>query len=380
MIRYATYALMGLLIAGAVLITKPAFAQEWYPGDGVQEGLLVKYRISNFDYQKGQPFTATLWFGSQDDKGNWITDVIVEDRGKVSSGQLILSSLTLTPLGETSDELRPYRAPIKDSLAWLDSYASKINPKSLTGGVWGVIAAIGGGSITVQPLGQDTIEVAGKSWDVYVVGFRYGAESQLFIVDNFPLPIKAKVFALTTQHPIPVQFEFELLETRITDTPPVPPETQIELPTPPLSKTTTTAKFNVDLYWDPVEIQPGEPTKFGVVIFDAQGNLVRNIMYRLKIVDSEGNIAVDDRFTAQEGQRTHELALEAAGPLSVQVIVLGSPEAIAGDATSVEFREEANFDLVVVPEFPISLAVVMASIVAIMVAMTRFRKISIPKL
>ncbi|MFQ5941307.1 MAG: hypothetical protein ACE5KA_06390, partial [Nitrososphaerales archaeon] len=218
MLKYATYALMALLIAGGAFATKTVYAQEWFPGDGVQKGLLVKYRISNFDYKRGTSFDTTLWFGSQDDRGNWITDVIVEEKGQVVTGKFTLSSLALTPLGtDISPELQSYRAPIKDSLAWLEAYTNRADPKSLTGSkVWGVIAAIGGGSITVQPAGSETIQAAGQSWDTHVIGFHYGEDSKLWIKDDFPLPIRAKVFAIATQQPIPVQFEFELLETRIT--------------------------------------------------------------------------------------------------------------------------------------------------------------------
>jgi hypothetical protein len=378
MIRYATYTLMGLLIGAGVLTTQVVYAQEWYSGENVQEGLLVKYRISNFDYKRGIPFDATLWFGSQDDKGNWITDVIVEEKGQVATGQLKLSSLTLTPLGaDISPELQPYRAPIKDSLAWLETYASKIDPKPLTGSTaWGPIGAIGGGSTTVQPVGTETIQAAGKSWDAFVIGWRFsGVDSRIWIADNFPIPIRAKVFAATTQQPVPVQFEFELLETRITDTPPEPPEETLEVPTPPLSTSTTSAIFNVDLYWEPVVIQPGEPTQVGVVIFDQQGKIVENVRYILKIEDAKGNVVIDKEFLAKGGQGTHDITFEEAGRTKVTVVVLGE---IGGVAE--KFTETANFEIVVVPEFPLGIAIVMASMVAMMVAITRFKKIGIQKL
>jgi hypothetical protein len=378
MIRYVTYALMGLLIAGGVFATKTVYAQQWFPGEGVEKGLLVKYRISNFDYKRGTVFDATLWFGSQDNQGNWMTDVIVEEKGQVSTGSLKLSSLTLTPLGaDIPPELQPYRAPIKDSLAWLETYASKINPRPLTGSTaWGPIGAIGGGSTTVQPVGTETIQAAGKSWNAFVIGWRFsGADSRIWIADNFPLPIRAKVFAATTQQPVPVQFEFELLETRITDTPPAPPESTMELPKPPLSTSTTSAIFNVDLYWEPATIQPDEPTTLGVVIFDQQGRIVQNVRYNLKIEDAKGNVVINKEFLAKEGQGTHEVTFEETGRTHVTVTVLGE---LAG--VGEKFTENANFEIVVVPEFPVSIAIVMASIVAMMVAMTRFKKVSTQKL
>lgn len=377
MIKYAAYVLMGLLIAAGVLATNTVYAQEWYPGDNVQKGLLLKYRISHFDYKRGTPFDVTLWFGSQDSKGNWITDVIVEEGGQVVTGKFTMSSLTLTQLGtDISPELQPYRAPIKNSLAWLDSYASKIGPKPLTGSkVWGVIAAIGGGSITVQPVGTDTIQAAGQSWDTYVIGWHYGEDSKVWIKDKFPLPIKARVFALSTQKPIPVQFQFDLLETRMTDTAPQPPETKLELPTPPLITTTTSAIFTVELYWQPVTINAGEPITFGVVIRDQQNKIVENVRYNLKIEDAKGNIVIDKEFLAEKGQGTHEITFNEIGRTHVTVTVLGSLSGVAE-----KFTENANFEIIVVPEFPVGLAVVMASLVAMVIAITRFKKLNIPGL
>ena len=377
MIKYAAYVLMGLLIAAGVLATNTVYAQEWYPGDNVQKGLLLKYRISHFDYKRGTPFDVTLWFGSQDSKGNWITDVIVEEGGQVVTGKFTMSSLTLTPLGaDISPELQPYRAPIKNSLAWLDSYASKIGPKPLTGSkVWGVIAAIGGGSIIVQPVGTDTIQAAGQSWDTYVIGWHYAEDSKVWIKDKFPLPIKAKVFALSTQKPIPVQFQFDLLETRVTDTPPTPPTAEQVLPTPPLITTTTSAIFTVELYWQPVTINAGEPITIGVVIRDQQNKIVENVRYNLKIEDAKGNTVIDKEFLAEKGQGTHEITLNETGRTHITVTVLGSLSGVAE-----KFTENAEFEIIVVPEFPVGLAVVMASLVAMAIAITRFKKLNIPRL
>ncbi len=200
--------------AGSKLVSPP----EWYLGENLQQGLLVKYRISYLDYKNGQPFMATLWFGSHDDKGNWMVDVIVEEGGKTINGTLTLSSLDLTPLADDiSPELEPYRFPIKNSLFWLGDYAPRTDSRELTGNApWSVIACIGCG-VYPGPMGTETIEAAGKTWDTHIVGWHYGVDSKFWIKDNFPLPIKAKVYTVTPQEPIPVQFEFELLETRISD-------------------------------------------------------------------------------------------------------------------------------------------------------------------
>ena len=374
--NYLAYIIMGFLIAAGALVTKAAYGQEWYLGEGVQQGLLVKYEIKSFDLNRGDEFEATLWFGSQDDKENWITDVIIEDNGNVITGKLKLSSLSLTPLGtDISEELKPYRAAIKESLGWLGGYADKLEPESLSGGkAWGVVAAIGGGGIIVAPTGTETIQAAGQSWDTSIIGFHYAVDSKIWVKDGFPLPIKAKVYTISSQQPIPEQFSFELLETRISETAPVPPEATLQLPQPPLSKQTASGAYNIDLYWQPVTIEPGKTTTIGVVIFDQQQKLLRQVQYDLLITDADGKVIKKiDAFTASEGQGTHEVTFESAGKSTVTVTVLGTlTTGLPG-----KLIEKADFTLIVVPEFPIGIAIVMAAIVAMMIAITKFKKISI---
>lgn len=359
------------------MATKVAYAQgEWYSGDGAQEGLLMKYRISFFDYKSGQPIDVTIWLASKDEKSNWKTFTIVEDEGKVVTQDLLLSSLTLDPIGSMSEEFRPYAGVIHQTLGWLGSYSSKINPKALTGFAnWGVIAGLGGGGIIVHPRGSETINLAGKSWDTYLIGFHYAVDNTFWISDNFPFPVKAKVFALVSQRPIPVLFEYELLETMITDTPPVPPAEKLVLPKSPLSKHTTSGTFIVDLSWNPETIEPGKPVQLEVNISDTRGKTLPNPRYNLEITDAKGNVVYKVENT---GQRIHEVTFESMGRTHVEVTYLGSFS--LGGGIGEFIIEKAEFDLVVVPEFPFGAAVVMIAVMAAMIAVTRLKKISITKL
>jgi hypothetical protein len=379
MMKYRVYVLVGLLMTSGVFAAKDAYAQDntWYPGDGLEKGLLVKYRLSAFDYKGGQPFEATIWFGEQDDTGNWITDVIIEDRGDVVTSKMTLSAFNLSPIGfDVSEEFQPYRSVIKGSLSWTGEYASQREPEPLSGNkAWGVIAAIGGGGIIVAPMGTETIQAAGQSWDTAVIGFHYAVDSKIWIKDGFPFPIKAKVYTIASIQPIPVQYEFELLETRMSDTAPIPPEEDIQLPTPPLSKPTTSGAFNVDLYWEPATIEPGKPITMGVVIFDRQHNVKRGALYDLLINGADDKVVLDlKKVVAQEGQGTHEVTFDSAGRFHVAVTYLGDQEGGLPET----IIEKAEFDLIVVPEFPLGLGVVMAAMIGVTIIMSRFKKISIP--
>ncbi len=379
MMKYWAYVLMGLLITSGAFAAKGVYAQDnmWYPSEGVEKGLFVKYTISDFDYEGGQPFEATIWFGDKDDQGNWITDVIIVDRGDVVTSKMTLSALNLSPVGfDTTPEFQPYRTAIKGSLSWTGEYANQKNPKALTGNkAWGPIGAIGGGGIIVAPTGSETIQAAGQSWDTHIIGFHYAVDSKIWIKDGFPLPIKAKVFTIASIQPIPVQYEFELLATGMSETAPVPPAGETELPTPPLSKPTASGAFSVDLYWEPTVIEPGKPTTMGVVIFDRQHNVKRGAIYDLLITGAGDKVVLDlKKVVAQEGQGTHEVTFDSPGRFHVAITYLGDQEGGLPE----KIVEKAEFDLIVVPEFPLSVAAVMATIIGMMIVLTRFKKITMP--
>src|SRR5574341_825601 len=364
MMKYWAYVLMGLLITSGVFAAKGVYAQDnmWYPGEGAEKGLFVKYTISDFDYKGGQPFTATIWFGDKDENGNWITDVIIVEGGDVVTSKMTLSVLNLSPIGfDTSEEFQPYRSAIKASLSWTGEYANQKNPKALTGNqAWGPIGAIGGGGIIVAPTGSETIQAAGQSWDTHIVGFHYAVDSKIWIKDGFPLPIKAKVCTIASIQPIPVQYEFELLETGMSVTAPAPPEQIPELPIPPLSKAMSSGAFSVDLYWEPAVIEPGKPTTMGVVIFDRQHNVKRGAIYDLLITGAGDKVVLDlKKVVAQEGQGTHEVTFDSPGRFHVAITYLGDQEGGLPE----RITEKAEFDLIVIPEFPLSVAAVMAAII-----------------
>ena len=75
-----------------------------------------------------------------------------------------------------------------------------------------------------------------------------------------------------------------------------------------------------------------------------------------------------------EGQGSHEVTFDSGGRAHVTVTYLGDQEG----SFEAKITEKAEFDLVVVPEFPLGVAAVMAAIVAVMITVTRFGKISIP--
>ena len=152
-----------ILASQTQLSLKEALAQQqpdnnWYVGEGVDKDMYVKYRISHFDVNNGREFTMLIYFKDQDDKGNWIAPVWVEDQGKVLNGTFILSPLDLSALGTSQIplEMGKYRSAYANSLQWLAAFVPKPG-LSLNAGSWGKIASIGGPEI--KPSDQQQLNI-----------------------------------------------------------------------------------------------------------------------------------------------------------------------------------------------------------------------------
>lgn len=366
--KYYSFALVGILVA-TLAITTPVSAQNtWFPGEGITKGLMVKYRISYVDLNNGTPFIATLWFKDQNDKGDWITDVIIEDGNKVLKGEMILSAISLVPLGAAeSEEIRPYKTAIKETLSWLSGYTNKIQQESLsTGSIWGVIGAIGGGGIQVKVFGRDKVQVPAGQYDAYIIGFHYAVDSMTWVVDNFPLPVKARVFTIYKEHPIPVQFEYELLESAVVEELPEIATTTGKV-TPPLIGSTTSGFYVVKISWEPEEIRPNEIITFDILITDTlTSEPPKELWYDFRIVKGGELVKFVPRAFAENGEGSHTVEFSSPGALRVIVNVLG-----VGEAFGEKEIDRAEFSLSVIPEFAANVAIVMMAVIAMMVAMTR---------
>src|SRR5919106_1484779 len=222
--KFLTFALLGsVLVFGTMnmMMMNSAFAQtpDWYPGEGVRQDMYVKYRVQDYDTNSRQPYTLTLYFQQQNQEGNWIVPATVEANGRVLQGTLKLSD-TMSPLlgGEVPQEMRDFVAGYQSSLTWLDAFTTVSAPLSLTAGSWGKIASIGGSE--VKPSGTQQVTFAGaqgvcgaSSCDATRVTWHKGVDSNVWVVSDFPFPVKAETFADVTTPPAPIQYRFELLET-----------------------------------------------------------------------------------------------------------------------------------------------------------------------
>jgi hypothetical protein len=373
--RFLTFTLLtSVLVLGTLNMMNSAFAQatpEWYPGEGVKQGMYVKYRIQDYDTNEQQPFTLTLYFQQQDQDGNWIVPAYVEENGRVLQGTLKLSE-SMSPLagGEVPQEMSDFVGGYQNSLLWLDAASSKFEPLSLTAGSWGKIAAIGGQE--VKPAGSEQVQFAGAqslcgapTCDATRITWRKGVDSNVWVVNEFPFPVKAQTYADVTTPPQPIQYAFELLETG-SGQPPAQTGTG-QAPQPPLDRTTNDGS-HIILTWNPVDIQSNSTVNFGLEFRDANNSPLPNVAYDFSVKDANGQTIqqLNDQL-AQSGTNTHQVTFNSTGPKTVTVTMNA-----VGSRPTGNIIQTTDFNIAVVPEFPISTAaLVSAALLAFVVAIMR---------
>src|SRR5919107_3401137 len=354
--KFLTFALITSVLVFGTLNSAFAQTPEWYPGEGVKQGMYVKYNIQDFDTNQKQPFVMTLYFQQQDQDGNWIVPTFVEANGRVLQGTLKLSD-TMSPLlgGEVPQEMREFVGGYQNSLIWLDASTTKTEPLSLTAGSWGKTASIGGGE--VKPAGTQQVQFAGAqgvcgapSCDATLITWRKGVDSKVWVVNEFPFPVKAETYADVTTPPQPIQYKFELLETGQGQ--PAAPTGTGEASGPPIDRTTTDGS-HVILTWDPVNIQPNSAVNFGLEFRDARNSPLTDVAYDFTVKDANRQIIQElKNQQAQLGTASHQVTFNSTGPKTVTVTI----NSVASRPTG-QIIQATDFNIVVVPEFPISAAI-----------------------
>jgi hypothetical protein len=333
-----------LLLLSSIPGGIPANAQQndmWYVGKGARENTYYTYKIQDHDTNQGQPFTMTIYFKDFNETGNyWIAPVFVVDRGKVINGTFHLSDLDLTALGSSDipTEMSPYRSAYANTLQWLESFVPKPG-QSLTAVNWGKIGSIGGSP--VNPGGSAKVTVPAGTYDTTVIAYHKGVDNRIWVNPDLPYPVKAETYAdVTTGNP-PIQYVYDLQATGQGQPP--TPETQIEIPRPPLEIQTARGTYIIQLLWDPEVIVAKQPAEFGILFSDAGGGIVEGVRYGFKVSDSDGKVIEDLRNQrADDGTGIQQLTFESDGPKNVEVTV----EAVSGNPMG-EFVESSEFGIVV---------------------------------
>ncbi|HWP78652.1 MAG TPA: peptidase, partial [Candidatus Nitrosotenuis sp.] len=114
--------------------------------------------------------------------------------------------------------LAPYRGPFKSSIVWLSAYATADTgsltgkgPKQFSMPSWGKIGNIGGEQII--PTSEEKIAVPAGVFDTVLVTWKTGGKlNRVWVVDEFPFPVKADTYAHVAEGVPPQEYRFELLD------------------------------------------------------------------------------------------------------------------------------------------------------------------------
>jgi len=350
----------------------------WYPGKGAEQGTYFVYTLKDLEYEGGRQLTIAIWLEDKDQNGNWVSVVSVNDQGIVSTGKMVLLSTNMQPIS-AEPSVNKFRDVIKRTLTWLGDYATSEDPKPLAQVAWGRLGITGGVPIGIGvPASIDVVNeqitAAGVTWDTTIVGFKYSETSKIWVAENFPLPIKAKVYSFRTEHPIPVQYEFTLQEFGRSDKPIELQGGPVELPKSPLRKLSDGGSVFIELYWGPEVIMPEQEVKFAAVLYDnANRRLGETERYTIEIFD-DGKSILKQELSNNLQPITVKFSSEGVKKVVVSYETLFR----TGDATVTRI-EKAEFDMVVVPEFPLGVIAVIGSVMAMMLIIARIKmKVMIP--
>lgn len=213
---------------GGFVIIPSSFAQElgggvdvpgtWWLGEGLQEGDYFSYRVCHVSYKECQFFDIEFWINSTIQTGSeekWLADVVVYDGNKIRTGQMELGKITVETTG-SDPAISPYSAALKSSVFWLSAFATSYDgsggPKAFNAPSWGKIANIGGQQ--VRPISVESVQTpAGTFEDSIRIGWRTGgADSNVWIIDEFPFPVKASTWVHVSSGIPPQEYSFTLFD------------------------------------------------------------------------------------------------------------------------------------------------------------------------
>ena len=344
------FSILGLYLQSSAVVANAQQGDAWYVGKGAKENTYYTYKIEDHETNQGQPFTMTIYLKDYNETGKyWEAPVFVVDRGKVLNGTFHLSDLDMTALGssEIPPEMSQYRSAYANSIQWLEAFVPKPG-QSLSAVNWGKIGSIGGSP--VNPGGAAKVTTPAGTFDTTLISYHKGVDNDIWVNRNLPYPVKAETFADVTSANPPIQYKYDLLATGQGEPP--APQSQIEIPKPPLKIQTARGTYIIQLLWDPEVIQVGQPTEFGLIFTDAGERILTDVRYGFKITESDGTVLADlKNQKADDGTGIQRFTFEKEGPKDIDVTV----EAVGGNPMG-DFVESSSFGIVAVPPAGVSAA------------------------
>ncbi len=190
----------------------------WYVGEGLKKGDYFSYELCHVDFKECAKFQMDIWIQGDTVVGTenpWLAQVVVYDGNKVVTGEMTLGKVAPEPTGGTP-ELASYRAAFKTSVVWLSAFATAYGgdggegPKKFSAPSWGKIGNIGGEQVV--PFAIERVSTpAGTFEETVRVSWKTGGyRSNVWVVDDFPFPVKASTVTHVSEGIPPPEYIFEL--------------------------------------------------------------------------------------------------------------------------------------------------------------------------
>jgi len=190
----------------------------WYLGEGLKAGDYFEYSLCEIDLNDCAPITLKMWIKGTipyETETLWDAKVAIFDGNKIIVGSMGLGETSPEPI-TFDDDLFHYAIAMKSSLSWLGAFATgnegdRIHgPQQFTYPAWGKIGAIGGAQLI--PIREQTIILPAGTFDTVVVGWYSGDWNEIWIVDDFPFPVKALTYTWITTGIPPIMHQYTMLD------------------------------------------------------------------------------------------------------------------------------------------------------------------------
>jgi len=400
--KYFVLSLFAVLLI-APLSLQSAHATTWYPGEGLKQGDYFRYDVCWIDWNNCTPLEIDFWVKDQTSDGSgWNLEFLAIDGALVQKGNVTIAMTTPDPT-YSDPNVSDYASIYKNTIAWLDSCASRDTPKDFNLPAWCRNGGVGGAPLV--PQGQADITVHAGSYKTWMIGWHKGEnDNTIWVVPSLPFPVKAQIFADVTTPPAPPQYTFELLQTGNSSTEPdfikrVSTGTIIGNPNCPVpdmqndavhdSTTTDSGSATIEYRYSPSVPHQGCPLEWRLS-FEKNFDLSQKysaVHYDIFTVDDNGvklnSVAQDNGRTdlfAPVGDDGRTIILKQPPPTTHFVIaVLGTGPQDSLTDTSVSGIVKIDVKTAEsIPEFPVTALLIMAIVIAMGIFFTRARsKLSI---
>ncbi|MEM4338992.1 MAG: plastocyanin/azurin family copper-binding protein [Candidatus Nitrosocaldus sp.] len=152
-----------------------------------------------------------------------------------------------------------------------------------------------------------------------------------------------------------------------------PPETRLITLTTDNNSVKVEVEFSAGTATDSMlTVDPPQEVTFNIKFIDpASGKLIEHVNYDFKVIDADGNTVINrpEQHT-HTGDASHKVNFASTGAYTIDINVLGTG---INKPFDTKFSGKSALSISVVPEFPIGIVAVFASIAGIAVAMSRFK-------